>query len=218
MKPTKNAFASAQAVPVPAAKAKKEKIKAKIIGLEDFAALDAIINSLTTLRSTAEENVKDGMTQYFVANGTKTGKRPENFEGYEGIATASCELRKRSSRSGLTDWDVATLTENGIPFTEESDRTETYVINPQYLDDSALLEKVGKAIAKVPGVPDDFIQFQAATKKRVTTDETLNVVFTLKDADKISMLLKICGTLAIKSKVSDTTTALEIVRAMITLM
>jgi len=211
-----NAFKTAKPV-VAAPKAKKADTKpvVEIKGLEELAAIEAVIKSLSALKETLEADVKTGMKAVFVETGMKAGKRPENFKGQEGIALASCELRKRSSASVLSEKEEQLFAEHNIPTDTITTQVETFIINPAYINDGALLERVGNAIGKVKGVPEDFIQKQEAVTKTVTTDASLDALFTLKDANVVSTMLSMVGTLALKPTIADMKKALEIVDSLL---
>jgi hypothetical protein len=169
-------FTNAKTIKAPAAsKAKKSKPEVEIAGLENLTLIDALIKSLEAVKSTFDEQVKTQAREHFVAEGTD--KKPENFRGTDGAAEASIELRKRSTRSILNDEEIAALTEAEIPVEVVEDIAETFVINPAYAADSALLGKIDKALKKVPGLPADFILAQEGKSRSVVSDDTVSAVF-----------------------------------------
>jgi hypothetical protein len=199
-----NVFAKAQAAAPAAKKTKKDdKVVVTIAGLEELAAIDAAMKSLKAIRETLESDVKTAMKDQFVNTGIKAGKRPENFKGNEGIASASCELRARASNSPLSADEVALLAKYEIPTQTVDTVTETFIINPKYLNDSALLEKVGNAIGKIKDVPEDFIQKQNAVSKTIVAEGALDVLFAKNDANLVSTLLGTVGVLALKPTIGD---------------
>jgi len=211
-----NMFAKAATINTtkPAAAKKSDRPEVAIAGIENLASIDAVMKALTALRATVEETVKGQMHDQFVIDGHKIGRKPDSFVGTENGATASCELRKRSTMSVLTDDDVALLEAQGITYETVETTKECFVINPAYKDDSKLLEKVSTALEKVPGMPEDFIMMQTGVYKRVVTDETVNQVFAKGVADD---LLGVVGVLAIKPKIegSDIQEALKTIQAII---
>src|SRR4051812_33316371 len=100
-----NLFAAATALPAKEAKAKKADTKqeVEIKGLEKYAMIDALIVSLSSVQSTYETQVKTQMGAHFYADICTNRAKPDSFRGVEGAASASCEIRKRSTRSALTE-------------------------------------------------------------------------------------------------------------------
>ncbi len=207
-----NLFTSAKTVAAKTSKAKKATAPAiDIEGLENYAALDALEKAVKTLKETARAAVNTAAKDVFVDAGTKINAKPENFKGKEGNATASIELKKRSSASGLSDIEIEQLAKAGIPTEEVADRDETYIFNIAHLD---WLAKNGAAVSKALvklGAPADIIQLQEASKKTVTTTESLDVLFT-KPAKIVNELLTIVGTIAIKPSFEDQDKAFDLVR------
>ncbi len=173
-------FDKAKKIEAPeAAKGKKDdKEKIHVDGLSKLAVVDAVVKAFTALQSTLDESVKDEMANTFIGIATQTKKRPENFRGIDGAAvSASCEMRKRSSASPLSEDEVTMLKQFGVPIEEITVREDAYVINPVYFSDSEMLEKVSKALEKVKGLPEDFILRQEKVTKKVVSDATIDVVF-----------------------------------------
>jgi hypothetical protein len=185
--------AASVAVKLPAKKKGKKEVE--IAGLEDFVVIDSLIKTLEAVKATFEEPVKDrAKAEFLTADG---GKRPDSFTGLDGIAEASVQLRKRSSRSALSDEEAALLTAKHVPFDIVDDVPEAYAINPKYLTDSALLAR----IEKVKGLPDDFVVKQVAQTRRVVSDETVDTVFARGLATE---LVDVVTTLAIRGKLNST--------------
>lgn len=201
--------AKAASAPAPAPKAKKgEKARIAMPGLETYAALISVGKQIETMSKTMATQIKSRMAVEFQATGMKHRKRPENFKGFEGIGEASCELRCRSSSSPLTVEEIEMLKEHNIPVREDDVVVETYIINPAYAADSAMLEKVAKALEGVKGLPEDFILHQS--QKKTCVDETsLDAVFALPDAADVARLFPLVAVLAIKPTVSDEEKAFE---------
>jgi hypothetical protein len=186
-----NMFQQAKATaPAPAKSNKKDKRdQVDLAGLEDVAAVDALIKSLTALKDALKAPVLDQMREIFI-------EEPKNFLAVEGNATASAELRKRSTASPLKPDEVAMLAEEEIPVEEVEDQAEHFFVNPTYAGDSALLEKVSKALAKIGGMPEDFIQFQPKITKTVVGEKTFEKAMEV-DPEKF---IDIVGVLALKPK------------------
>jgi hypothetical protein len=152
--------------------AKKGKPEIEIAGVEHLAMIDALQDTLETLRATIEGEIKAQAVEHFVDHIAETGQRPENFNAVEGGATASMQLRRKSSSHALSDEAVALLKEHGIEPEKQIVTPELFAINPAYAGDKALLTKVEKAIAKI--VPGDFIMMQDEVAKFVVSEDTFN--------------------------------------------
>jgi len=193
-------------------KAKKsDRPEVSIADLEDFAALDAAIKSMTALKAILEGNIKASMKVHFVEAGCETKSRPVNFRGIDGNASASCELRARSSASTLSAEEQELLTKFNIPMRTDTVVAETLVINPAYLGNADLLAKVQKALNGVKDIPDDFILKQDGVSKTVVDGDALEVLFAKGDEDIAAVLLPVVGTLAIKPVLADSALAYGIV-------
>lgn len=189
-------------------KAAKEQVA--LAGLETYAALDRVITTLSTLRDTLHYDLNGAMTALFIERGLAAKRRPANFQGVDGSAKASCELRKRSTRSGLDDASLSMLSEAGIDTLKVHEVVDTFVINPEYIGDSRLLARISKALDKVPGIPADFIQHQVGVSRYVVGEDALSQVFA-KERSVLETLLPLVGVLALKATMSDGTRAHAIV-------
>ena len=180
----------------PTAKAKKDKVQIAVAGLSDLAKLDALIKAATAMKATLETEIKTfGFDQFMDMAG---GSRPSSFEGTDGDATASVELRKRGTNSALNEEEVAALQAVGITPFKQVVTNGLFAINPKYAEDETLLGKVEKSLAKI--VPDDFIVRQEEVSKLVVSDEILDEAFrTAKPAP----VLAIMTTMALKPKLSE---------------
>jgi hypothetical protein len=209
-------FADAKVVAAKAPKKEKAtKPHHELTGLLKFAAIKNAIESLETLKTTFEQQVKGQMLKHFINSGAETGTKPANFEGSDGLATASCELRKRSVKSILSLEDKTLLTDYNIPVEEVKSDIETYIINPAYLADTKLMSKVEAALNKIVGMPIDFIMKQEAVTTYTVSDATVDAVFALKDKAKLEKLAPIVTTLAIKSKLDNDNIVAETVRTLL---
>lgn len=179
----------------PTAKAKKEKRSIELPGLSDVAKLDALIKAATAMKATLENEIKVVGFAEFMKNAD--GKRPENFEGVDGEAKASVELRKRGTNSPLNEDEVAALATVGITPFEQVVTPELFAINPKYIEDAALITKVEKALAKI--VPEDFIVRQEPVVKKVVSDEMLEEAF---KSHKTPAIMELLTTMALKPKMT----------------
>jgi hypothetical protein len=201
-----NLFATATVAPAKKSTKKGAKAEIQIAGLEVYAALDAAYKTIEALKVSARENIDTQIKAYFVREGAALKAQPANFRGIDSDASASCELRKRSNRSALNEQEVQLLEEAGIPVDSIQDKPETFIINPAYLADTAMMNKVGEVLGTIPGIPIDFIQKQEAQTTAVVSEESLAALFEKKLAD-IEALLPILTTTAIKPTLAADKTA-----------
>jgi hypothetical protein len=209
-------FSTAKKIAAPKAPKKDTKAQVAIDGLATLASIDAVMKSLAALKATVESDVKSAMAVEFVTTGCAIKKRPENFRGTDEGASASCELRIRSSASALSEDEQKLYAEAGIGTKTVVSTIETYVINPEYKDNGDLLALVEKKLKGIKGIPEDFIMFQEGVSKTVAADDALDVLFTLP-AEKARDLLPIVGTLAVKPKLDtdDVAEAFKVVGALL---
>lgn len=181
----------------PAAK-KKEKEEVTLSGLEDLALIDALIKNLGAVKASLESEVKQQAREVFCQTISETGRKPESFRGVDGDASASVELRKRSTASVLRDEECEALEEAGVPYETVAVVEELYAFNPNLSQSD--LAKIDKALKSVKGLPEDIIVKQQAVSKRVVSDETLAAV--CRHA-KCPELLDLVTVLAIKPSVGN---------------
>jgi hypothetical protein len=184
--------------PAPNASAKRgsnsrAKDQIEVPGLENYAAIDYLIKALETLKKQKSAEIVDTtLAKYFAEKGALSKLQPDNPEGTEGLGSASCELRKRSSASPLKDEEIALVELAKLPVAEVT----KFSVNEDYIGNDEILERVSKALSKDKEIPADF--FTAKTTVQVT-DETLKALF-LKPEAEIEALSKIVGTYALKPK------------------
>ena len=179
----------------------KVKHEVKLQDLEAYAQLDAVAKACEGLKKTLGAEINAEALLEFMRLG-QNGVRPESFTGIDGNATASMELRKRSTASVLTEDEVAELTKLSIPVATIVTQNELFGINPDYATNMELLTKVEKALAGI--VPDNFFFKQEEISKKVVSDESLAIAFSKKAPESIIRLLT---TSAIKPKLAITNMA-----------
>ena len=201
-----------------APKAKKADKEVVVVeGLEQLAAIDAVIKSLTAVKDTVSATVKASMGDYFAVTGFATKKRPASFRGVENDASASCELRARASTSPLSDEARELLEAKNIPVQEVVGTVDTFVINPDYVSDPKIMALIEKHLKGVKGLPDDLFLHQEGKSKHVVAENALDVLFANHDADTCAELLPIISVLAVKPKMEtdDLAKAFEIAESII---
>lgn len=191
-------FTTSKALPAAkTGKAKKEKKQIEVNGLSDLAKLDALIKAAVAMKETLQTQVNAvGFDTFMEMHGTPT--RVSSIEGLNGMATASIEMRKRSTSSALNDDEIAVLAEHDIKPHTQIVTNGLYAINPVYAENEDLLKKVEKALVKI--VPQDFIVRQEEVSRQVVSDEMLDAAWA-NGADRAVM--KIMTTMAVKPKLSE---------------
>ena len=105
-----NLFENAVVAPAIQKSSKKgDKVEVTIEGLRTVAALDAAAKAIDGLKKSLRGSVDGQILDHFVNASTETKRQPENFRGVEEDASASCELRKRSTKSPLNEVEVKIL-------------------------------------------------------------------------------------------------------------
>ena len=196
-----NLFGKAKAIETTKPAAKKDtKEQVTLPGLEELAQIDAAIKALTSMKKTIEADVKGEAFGHFFSQVVSTHKRPDNFRGVEGIATASIEFRKRSTASPISDEELPLFEKNNIPLQTIVTVQKLFGINPIYANDDALLEKVSTALEGI--VPDNFIVVQEEVSKKVVSEDAMDAVFEAKKPN--FELVKAISVMAIKPKLEKT--------------
>lgn len=196
-----NLFANATAVSPTKAVTKKSSAKdvVQLSGLEQLAQINALMKALDGVKTSIEQGVKSDAFEHFFAEAQATAKRPDNFKGVDGIASASIEMRKRSTASALSDDEVAMFKANSLEVEKVVSVQQLFAINPTYAADSKLLKKVSAALADI--VPADFIQVQEERSKFVVGDDTMDAAFKNKAPREIIEAITV---MAVKSKLEVT--------------
>jgi hypothetical protein len=190
-----NLFASAKSIAPAAKKGKKDtKQEIGINGLKQLAEMKAVIDNLTTVYGTLEGEVKAQAFALFV-----NMPKIENFRGIEDGASASVELRKRSTRSPLTPEEVALLAEYGITSEKNVITTEMFGVNPKYSSNIDLLGKVSSALNDI--VPSDFFVKQNEVSTQIISEKTHEAALATKNAD----VIRIATVIALKPTVGEVT-------------
>jgi hypothetical protein len=186
------------------AKGKPQKALDMIEGWEQLCALDAVSKALAGLVAIKKQTIEDGpVTDLLITRGLATGRKPESLSPVEGDGKGSAYIAKRSTRSALSEDEIALLTE-----TVGEDAVETYVetveaqpallaVNPAYADDEALLRRIDKALSGVKGIPEDFIIQTEAQSKTVVSDEAVNAMFALSP-EKLDAIFAILAGISLR--------------------
>lgn len=210
----KNIFATAKVTTKPTSK-KPAKPELKMGDeLDTLAAIRALSKALEGLQASVESEVKKKSLDAFVGAGINLEKRPENFRGISTLASASLELKKRSSASALREDEVEVLRQHKISVTEGD---ATFYFNPLILQSESAMKKVSAALEKVDlskdiGTTDIILQNPGKTTVAETSlDEVFGGNF---KPVVVERLLGIVATLSVKPKlnVNDIDSAFKILK------
>lgn len=223
-------FKTAKVIAKPAAAKKSTKEEINIGNLKSYAELKSLIASLEGIAGSMEAGIKAESRDIFINMAAQNGKRPESFRGIDGTASASVEMRKRSTMSVLTSDQQALLATLNIKGETVIVTQELYGINPAYAEDADMLGQVEAALSGI--VPEDFIIKQEGKSKVVVNDDCMDAVFKAievhaksaktdvqKDAAiaQARALVECVGVLALKPKleVTDIGSIFDSVRAVV---
>lgn len=184
----------------------------EVEGVEQIAALEAIISALTARKDTLAAQIKEEVVGQMVAEATETGKRPTNPRLVEGNGSCGFELRARSSASALTDEVFDMLAAAGVPVVEKVITPSYLAVNPEYADNQDMLAKADKYLSGKPGIPSDFIIQTEAVSKKIVGEGAIEAVFEMKNAETIYELLPhVSINVLSKLTMTDFSSAVEVV-------
>lgn len=182
--------------PAKAASKKSDKAEFQMAGMLAYSQIDALIKSLQGLQETYRADLDGAALDTFMAQAN--GKRPDSFCGVEGIASASVELKKRSTASKVSDDELVVLTKAGLPVQKVVATQKCFVLNPKYSENMEVLSVIEKNLdGKVPA---DLIQVQEEVSKHVVTDDTLDTAFRIGAPREIIQMIT---TLSMKPKLEE---------------
>lgn len=225
-KPAQNLFDSAKVVEIKAAStANDAKNKTREVSLGDkldyLAAINALTKSLESVQKVYYNEVTTAMIVDFTDESMRLKKRPDNFKGLGPNSEASCQMKKRSSRSYLNDEEVAILKENKIKYDDEiisEEIPERFFINPDIVNDSSLAQKISEKLSEIPELSNKEILMKQAKREKVVrsivSEDSFDQIAQLSDKDLVKRLLSIVSTWGVNSKLTtqDLDQVLEIVR------
>lgn len=178
---------------------KDERPEITIPGIYNLAALDQVLADVKAVREDLEIEIKGLARAEFLRKGTATKCQPENFRGLEQGASASMEMRKRSTKSALSDEEKTLCDELGIEYEEREEVIETFVINPTYLADEKVMAALEKAVGEAVRqhrLPLDILQKQEGVKRTILVDNALATLFT-KSKEVVEQALSFCCVMAV---------------------
>lgn len=183
--------------------AKDDNATVTIEGVEHFSALKALGKAIEGATKTLEGDIKGEALQTFIERGCDAKKRPDNLKTKEGKAQASVQLKVLSDRSYISEENAARLQEAGVRLDIKDEVVETFVLNPEYANNAALMAKIEKALATIKDLPEDLFLHQSQ-KKIVATEDSLNDIFAKCKIAQAKELLPLVSTLAIRPSTTAT--------------
>ena len=177
--------------------AKKVELEVAVTGIQTLAEIKAMIANLESAAKTVEGEIKNTGFAELLAFKEHT----ESFKGIDGLASASIEMRKRSTASTLTAEEVEILAKAGLTAKTQITVAEMYGVNPTYATDKKMLRQVSKALEGI--VPADFFIRQEEVSKPVVDDELLKAAFNMSRRAKArEPILRMLTTMALKVKLA----------------
>ncbi len=219
-----NMFTTAKPIAGKVAKGRKaDVVTVNTPGLHLYAALNAlkaniegrievVANEIKFGRTDKNGTIIGGMLDYFVTNGMKAQKKPDNYKGEDQGTVASLQMKARGAGSALSEEEQILFSDNDIPLEEIVDRDETFVINPAYGKDMDMLARVSEALEGL-GLPADFILRQEKVSKVVATPASMDAIFGLEDVDLVKALVPLVSTFAIRATFAEDANPFEVVEA-----
>lgn len=191
-------FLAAPKVATPPPTSKKPKtVNYPMPNVKKIGALDWLITAAESVMELFMMDLKKAMVSKFITDGCALKSKPSNFMGEEDGSTASCQLRRRSSSSHLTEDEVERCTELKITLGEKTLTEERYIFNPILLNQYG--PQIEEALKKIPGLPANIIEHQTERKVYVSTDDAIEAAFKLTPLKCLSVL-PILTTLAVSPK------------------
>lgn len=223
--PVIDIFAAAQVIAQPEPKAKSKKSDKLVLEAESnvelFGAINAVVKSLEGIKDTLGDEIKEEGIDKFIALGRKGGidlpkdlpielrKRPDNFVFESENTRTSVELRKRTSRSPLSDDEIQALSDIPGFDVDTIDVDENVLVEAKYIFNPALMTQenmklLSKLIGSEPSLAG-IVQYQAESKTttRMASDESINAAFRTKTADGTREALKILTVSALKPSLKN---------------
>jgi hypothetical protein len=213
-----NLFAGAKTVADDTPKKKGVKKEVFIKELDVYTAIDTMIKTLEGVKDIYRKPVIDAMETEFVNDTLLCQERPENFKGKGLSSEASCEMKKRSSKSPLSVTELAILAQHKVE-TEKlivsPARTESFMMSPDVMEalnshpDLAndLSAAMMKVLGKVPDLKGKDIILRVPAKEeesvQVIKDSSFDDAAKILNKDDLKQVLGIIGTLSIKPKMTD---------------
>ncbi len=163
--------------------------------LQEYAEIKALIKVLEAAANEIETDLKETGFQTIVQMITPT--RIESFRAIDGSASASVEMRKRSSNSALSEAECNLLILHGITPEKKQITPSFLAVNSSYVNDRRLMTSVQTALAQI--APKDFLMNIDGTHRFVVSEQMVDFAFKVKDVES----LRVMTTMAIKPSLEN---------------
>ncbi len=167
----------------------KSKPEIDVEGLRHYAALKNAQKQIDAALETLKEDVNGAAIDYFL-----NAQRKDSIQGVDGDTTASLQLRKRTSRSILSDQEYLVLNDLGIDTDQATDAR--FYIDNKYAEDTELLGKVSAALEGI--VPTDFLG--ATAPKYVVSGNAVDQALKIEDESMRETIVDMVTTQAARCK------------------
>jgi len=145
--------------------------------LDYLAALMVCGKAIAETAEQMQNALKHRVLDRFAGTMNQTKKRPESFVGSSGRATASCELRRASSASKLTEETVERLTRLGVPCDRKETVPARLVLNPAIVLDQRVLGIVAETLRNEPRLDGvTVVMKQEAEFYHAVAEDTIEVL------------------------------------------
>ena len=222
-KAKKNMFDMAPVVEVKAPESKDKKSREVNLGtsLDYLAAINALTESLMSVKTVYEQEIKTQMLEDFVDTSMAKERRADNFTGKGPNSQANCQMKKRSSASKLSEEEVALLKSNGISVDTaivSEEIPEHFYFNPEILSNPEIAAIISEKLSEIPELEGKQVIIKQAKRDKVTkeivSDNSFDEIARLKDRELVKQLLSIVSSLAIKDKLNtqDMDVVMDLVR------
>ena len=163
------------------------KVDAEISDLREYAALKYASKMIETELDTLKQSVNEQAFDRFVET-----RSPKSFKGSEGDTTGSLQLRRRTSRSHLTDADRELLEKHdvGTKFAESSH----FYIKREASDNDELMGRIAEALEAADINIDEV--FGHTGDKYIVAETALDDAMKIEDEDDRRAVLGVVGTQA----------------------
>lgn len=190
-------------------KSEKERIELNLgKDLDVLAAGKELVKLLQEKMKSAQESIQDKIIDATVKHMLKNGEHPGAMTGIGPNSEAGIQVRKRKSSSPLNSDQVDLLEELDIPVETKIAREESFVINPEILQDKKLRDAVSKALAPLTKKGEllhkkDIFLRKPEESTQVISDESLEAIAACGNKSIIRTLLAISTEVVVKQPTID---------------
>lgn len=180
----------------------REKMPRKpILGMQNLAAINAVILALVAVRTRLREEVELIVRNEHIRAGMETGARPKSFTGFEGIGEGTCQLKRSSAK--LTTEALALFKEYDLPLTatQRINAAETFIIGEEYATDSEFIHRLerecGPALKRLEDERGPIVRRQVPMTAPRLTEDAYDQIFQFDDVLVVEQLVSAAMNLTI---------------------